>query len=167
MGFSDANWTCFPDDRRLAGYCVYFGETLVAWSSKKQAFVSRSSTESEYRELAQVASEIACIESLLKEFKFQIPQRPITWCDNISASVLASNPVYHARTKHIEIDIHFVRDKVMKKELEIRYIPTSDQIPECLNKSLTQPRFQILVDKLGVKISPLRLRGGVKNLLPC
>ena len=167
IGFSDADWACCPDDRRsVAGYCVYLGETLIAWSSKKQAVVSRSSTESEYRALAQVASEITWVESLLREFKFPLLQRSITWCDNISASALASNPVYHSRTKHIEIDIHFVRDKVIKKELEIRYIPTADQIADCLTKSLTQPRFQILVDKLGVKESPLRLRGGVKNQQP-
>ncbi|XP_062114749.1 uncharacterized mitochondrial protein AtMg00810-like [Humulus lupulus] len=165
VGYSDADWGCCPDDRRsIAGYCVYLGDSLVSWSSKKQAVVSRSSTESEYRALAHVASEITWIKSLLKEFQFKLLERPVTWCDNISASALASNPVYHARTEHIEIDVHFVRDKVLKKELEIRYIPTSDQIADCLTKSITQSRFQVLVDKLGVKISPHRLRGGVKNL---
>ncbi|XP_062119207.1 secreted RxLR effector protein 161-like [Humulus lupulus] len=165
VGYSDADWACCPDDRRsIAGYCIYFGDSLVSWSSKKQAVVSRSSTESEYRALAHVASEITWIESLLKEFCFQLPGKPITWCDNISASALTSNPVYHARTKHIEINIHFVRDKVLKKELEIRYVPTSDQIADCLTKSISHSRFQVLVDKLGVRMSPLRLRDGVKNL---
>lgn len=94
---------------------MYLGDTLVSWSSKKQAVVSRSSTESEYRALAHVSSEIAWIQSLLSEFGFPLPQTPITWCDNMGASALAMNPVYHARTKHIELDIHFVRDKVLSK----------------------------------------------------
>uniref|UniRef100_A0A803Q5F0 Reverse transcriptase Ty1/copia-type domain-containing protein n=1 Tax=Cannabis sativa TaxID=3483 RepID=A0A803Q5F0_CANSA len=108
-GFSDADWASNVDDRRyVGGYCVYLGESLVSWSSKKQSVVSRSSTESEYRALAHVSAEITWIESLLKEIKFPLPTVPITWCDNLSASALASNPMYHARTKHIELDIHYV-----------------------------------------------------------
>ncbi|KAM6562061.1 hypothetical protein CsatB_022059 [Cannabis sativa] len=136
-GFSDVDWACCVDDRRsVGGYCVYLGDTLVSWSSKKQAVVSRSSTESEYRALALVTAEITWIESLLNELSFPLPGTSITWCDNLSASALASNPVYHARTKHIELDIHFVRDKILKKELEVRYIPSSDQIADCLTKAL-------------------------------
>ncbi|XP_062075781.1 uncharacterized mitochondrial protein AtMg00810-like [Humulus lupulus] len=73
-GYSDADWACCPDDRRsVAGYCVYLGDTLVSWLSKKQAVVSRSSTESEYRALAHVAAEISWTQSLLKEFGFPLP----------------------------------------------------------------------------------------------
>ena len=69
---------------------------------------------------------------MLKELEFPLTECPITWCDNMGASALASNPVYHARTKHIELDVHFIRDKVLAKELEIRYVPTSDQVADCL-----------------------------------
>ncbi|XP_062082482.1 uncharacterized mitochondrial protein AtMg00810-like [Humulus lupulus] len=163
-GYSDADWACCPDDRKsIAGYCVYLGDTLVSWSSKKQAVVSRSSTESEYRALAHVAAEISWIQALLNEFQFPLQRTPISWCDNMGASALAANPVYHARTKHIELDVHFVRDKVLKKQLEVRYVPSSDQIADCLTKSLTHHRFHFLTDKLGVVETPLRLRGSVKK----
>ena len=126
--------------------------------------MSRSTTESEYRELAQVSAEITWIESLLREIKFSLVDKSVTWCDNTSASAIASNPVYHALTKHIELDIHFVRDKVLNKELDVRYIPSIDQIVDCMTKSLSHTRFKYLVSKLGVKSSPSRLRGGVKNV---
>ena len=85
------------------------------------------------------------------------------WCDNMSASALAANPVYHARTKHIELDVHFVRDKVLQKQIEVRYIPSHDQLADYLTKGLSPSRFQFLVDKLQVKKSPCSLRGGVKE----
>uniref|UniRef100_A0A803Q4P3 Reverse transcriptase Ty1/copia-type domain-containing protein n=1 Tax=Cannabis sativa TaxID=3483 RepID=A0A803Q4P3_CANSA len=78
-GFSDADWAFCPNDKRsIAGYCVYLGDTLVSWSSKKQAVVSRSSTESEYRALAHVAAEISWVESLLNELQFPFPSPSVT-----------------------------------------------------------------------------------------
>ena len=82
---------------------------------------------------------------------------PIIWCDSLSASALAANPVYHARTKHIEVDIHFVRDKVLVKQLDVRYIPSFDQVVDCLTKPLSHTHFQYLRDKLGVIQRPLPL----------
>ena len=141
-GFSDADWACCPDDRKsVASYCVYLGDTLISWSSKKQAVVSRSSTETENRSLAHVAAEISWVQSLLNELQFPLSSTPITWCDNLGASALAANPVYHARTKHIELDVHFIRDKVLQKLLDIRYIPSHHQVADCFTKGLTSTRF--------------------------
>uniref|UniRef100_A0A803PTI6 Reverse transcriptase Ty1/copia-type domain-containing protein n=1 Tax=Cannabis sativa TaxID=3483 RepID=A0A803PTI6_CANSA len=136
------DWACCPDDRKsISGCCVYFGETLITWSSKKQTVVAHSSTESEYRALAQITAEITWLESLVKEMRFNLPSTLVIWCDNMSAITLASNPIYHARTKHIELDVHFIRDRVLQKKVEVRHIPNQEQVADCLKKGLTHPKF--------------------------
>jgi histone deacetylase 1/2 len=166
-GYSDADWATSIDDRKsVAGQCVFLGETLVLWSSRKQKVVSRSSTESEYRALADLAAEITWVSSLLQELKLPQLRKPVLWCDNLSAKALASNPVMHARSKHIEIDVHYIRDKVLQNEITIAYVPSADQIADCLTKALTHSRFNQLRDKLGVITSPTSLRGSVREQDP-
>lgn len=149
--FADSDWASNPDDRRsTAGYCVYIGDNLVSRCSNKQHVVARSSTEAEYRALAHCTAEVTWIQSLLKELGISQQQVPIIWCDNLNASALASNPVYHARTKHIELDAHFVRDKVLDNQLKIQYIPSADQTADLLTKPMSHSRFQLLRNKLGV-----------------
>jgi hypothetical protein len=89
---------------------VFIGPNLILWSSKKQPTVSRSSTEAEYKALANGAAEAIWIESLLKELGVLQQRTPIIWCDNLGATYLTAYPVFNARTKHIEIDFHFVRE---------------------------------------------------------
>ncbi|MDV3193954.1 MAG: Ty1/Copia family ribonuclease HI [Sweet potato little leaf phytoplasma] len=89
--------------------------------------------------------------------------KPILWCDNISARALAANPVFHARTKHIEIDVHFVQDLVLNSQLDVRYIPSADQIVDCLTKPLSHSQFAHLRFKLGVAELPSRLRGDIEE----
>ena len=109
IGFSDSDWAADPDDRRsMTGYCVFFCKTLVSWCAKKQTVVSRSSTEAEYRSLAQVSCEIAWLGSLLKEIGVKLKNAPVVWVDNLSTIALASNLVLHSRTKHVELDVNFV-----------------------------------------------------------
>jgi len=156
MGYSDADWATNTDDRKsMGGQCVFLGETLVSWSSRKQKVVSRSSTESKYRALADLVAEIAWIRSLLTELKLPMLRKPILWCDNLSAKSIASNPVMHARSKHIEIDVHYIRDQVLQNEVSVAYVPTADQIADCLTKPLSHTRFNMLRDKLGMIKSPL------------
>lgn len=156
--FSDADWASNLDDRKsVAAYCVFLGESLVSWSSKKQAVVARSSTESEYR------AEIIWLQQLLSEIGISSLTPPILWCDNLSAGALAVNPVFHARTKHIEIDIHFVRDRVLQGLLDIRYVPSSGQLADCLTKPLPHSQFHTLRSKLGVLPPPSRLREDIET----
>ena len=100
--FSDANWGANSDDRRsTSGHCVFLGGNLVAWSSRKQGVVARSSTEAEYRALAHASAEILWIKSLLRELKITLPQAPVVWCDNLGVAAMAAKPVYHAGTRQV------------------------------------------------------------------
>jgi transposase InsO family protein len=152
-GYTDADWAGDPDDRRsTSGFLVYLGHNAITWSAKKQATVSRSSTESEYRALAIASAELCWVRSLLKDLGIYLSDPPILWCDNVSALAIASNPVFHARTKHIEVDFHFVRERVLRKDLVVKFVSTVDQLADIFTKSLSTHRFLELRRNLTVPV---------------
>lgn len=163
-GYSNADWDATLEDRKSTGaYCIFFGNSLISWSSKKHQTVSRSSTKSEYKALTDLAVELLWIQSLLKEISFPIQGPSILWCYNLSSQALATNHVLLAWKKHIEIDLHFIRDKVLSRKLTVRYVPSSDQLVDYLTKPLTHSSFTYFRDKLGVHAHSLpSLRGDVK-----
>jgi hypothetical protein len=107
--YSDADWAWCPDTRQsTSGYCAYHCGNLISWSSKRQHTISRSSAEGEYRGAVNAVAESCWIQQLLDELGHS-PQKSIVFCDNVNASYVSSNPVHHQRTKHVKIDLHFVR----------------------------------------------------------
>jgi histone deacetylase 1/2 len=121
---------------------VFFSSSLIAWSARKHATVSRSSTKAEYKAVANATAELIWVQSLLKELGVSQPRPPILWCDNIGATYLSANPVFHARTKHIEVDYHFVRERVSRRLLQIKFISSKDQLADIFTKPLPLPQFE-------------------------
>ncbi|CAA7057458.1 unnamed protein product [Microthlaspi erraticum] len=143
--FTDADWAGNKDDyTSTSAYVVYLGSHPVAWSSKKQTGVARSSTEAEYRALASTTSEIFWTMSLLSELGITNTTTPVIYCDNIGATYLAANPVFHSRMKHITLDYHFVRQFVQGGQLRVTHVTSDDQLANALTKPLPRTRFQSL-----------------------
>ncbi|WKA05169.1 hypothetical protein VitviT2T_023150 [Vitis vinifera] len=163
--FCDADWASDPNDRRsTSGFCVYFGSNLVTWQLKKQHTISRLSTKVEYRSLASLVAEITWLQSLLSEIKITLPTPPVIWCDNLNTVMLACNPVLHSRTKHIEFDLYFVREKVLQRKVSIQHVPSIDQVADVLTKAVSSTQFVNLRNKLKVEnLSTLSLRENVKR----
>jgi histone deacetylase 1/2 len=146
--YSDADWANDQDDRRsVSGSCIYLGPNLIVWSSKKQQLVARSSREAEYRSMANTAAELLWIQSLLGELKVQFLV-PTLLCDNLSAVALTHNPILHSRTrtKHIDLDIHFVREKVLAKQLNVLLVPAVDQLADSFTKPLYLQQIMVSLE---------------------
>lgn len=118
--YTDAdNANCSDTRRSVSGNCVYLGKNLIFWRSKKQSTVSRSSAKAEYKSMGNAVTELLWIYYLLKDLAVTIPL-PVTMCyDNQAAIQIIENPVYHERTKHLEVDCHFIRHTGFIKPVHI------------------------------------------------
>lgn len=151
--YSDADWGGCPDScRSMSGYCVFLGDKLISWSSKRHATISRYSVEAEYRGLANDIAETTWLRNFLFELLVYLPKATIVYCDNVSAVYLSHNPMQHQRTKHVEIDIHFVREKVRMGQVHVLHVPSSAQYADIFTKGLPRQVFQEFQSNLRVRL---------------
>ncbi|XP_058219284.1 secreted RxLR effector protein 161-like [Rhododendron vialii] len=142
VGFTDSDWAGSLDDRKsTSGYLFCLGTKLISWCSKKQKTVALSSAEAEYIAATDAACEAIWLRRILSDLK-QSQQQPTTiHCDNMSTIAMTKNPVFHARSKHIELRHHFIRDLVNKEEICLEFINTNDQPADILTKAVTIEKF--------------------------
>ncbi|GKC15487.1 ribonuclease H-like domain-containing protein [Tanacetum coccineum] len=160
--FSDAGWAkCVIPRKYVTGYCVFLNNSLISWKSKKQNTLSKSSTEAEYRALASVTSEVIWILKFLKDLKIKNLLPVDLHCDSNSAIKIAANLVFHERTKHLEIDLHFVREKVLKGVVKSVKVDSVNQIADVFTKGLGIIQHKFFLEKLGMyDIYQVEMKGG-------
>jgi Reverse transcriptase (RNA-dependent DNA polymerase) len=148
--YCDADWASDLDRKSISGYVVTIAGGAVAWSSKKQSTVAPSTPEAEYIAAAHVAKQVLWHRSLLKELKFPLSTPSTIFSDNQSAISIAHHPEFHARTKHIDIAFHFLRDHVQKGTIDLSYINTDFNIADIFTKPLRKPTHENFTYELGV-----------------
>lgn len=150
--YTDADYAGSVIDRRsTTGYCTFLGGNLVTWRSKKQNVVARSSAEAEFRAMAQGICELLWLKIILEDLKIKWGGPMKLYCDNKSAISIAHNPVQHDRTKHIEVDRHFIKEKLDSGLICTPYVPSQGQLADILTKGLSSPIFERIVSKLGME----------------
>ncbi|KAG7544005.1 Zinc finger CCHC-type [Arabidopsis thaliana x Arabidopsis arenosa] len=149
--FADADWgTCLDSRRSVSGVCVFLGTSLITWKSRKQDVASGSSTEAEYRSMAVATKELLWLIQMLKDLHIKVEFQAKLFCDNKSAMHIANNPVFHERTKHVEIDCHTTRDQVKYGVLKVLHVETENQLADILTKPLHPGPFHSILNRLSV-----------------
>jgi hypothetical protein len=127
-----------------------FGSGAVSWSSKKQPTFTLSSTKAKYRGATIVACEVVWLQKLLSDLGQLVDVPVVIYCDNINSILLVNNLVYHARTKHIEVHYHFIREKILAKEIDLIHVSIEDQVADIFTKALGTDKLKKFRQRLGV-----------------
>lgn len=159
--FCDGDWPACPDTRRsVSGFCIFLGDSLVGWKAKKQPVISLSSAEAKYRALSKVVAELSWTVRLLADLGVPVDLPVPVYCDNQAAIHIACNPVFHERTKHIEVDCHFARQQLLAGLISLHHVSTMAQLADIFTKPITGLHHLSILPKLGV-LPHSTLRGGV------
>jgi hypothetical protein len=162
-GYIDVDWVGSISDRRsTSGFMFSFGNVVVTQSSKKQPIVALSSTEAEYKSVEMAACEVAWLRKLLGDLGLHVDRQVVIYCDNFNSIQLVRNLVFHARTKHIEVHYHFIREKVLAGEIDLIYVSTEDQVADIFTKVLGVEKHCRFCSMLGVMELELSLKGSVE-----
>ena len=162
--FSDVDWAGDPfDHRSTTCLLVFLGPSPIFWSSKKHTTIACSSIEAKYCALATTNVEVSWLRILFKELHIFLSHVPILWCDNASRIALSTNLVFHSRMKHIEVDYHYVREKVLCHDLCVRFVSGKDNLADLFTMPLPSPSFLLQHHKLLLDTSPSCLRGDVSD----
>jgi hypothetical protein len=151
-GYTDADWAGNLSDRKsTSGYFTFVGGNLVTWRSKKQKVVALSSAEAEFRGMAKGLCELLWLRRLLSEIGFAPNSEMNLYCDNKAAIEISQNSIQHDRTKHIEIDRHFIKQNLEEKVICFPFVRSEDQLADMLTKAVSNKNFHSSLDKLGIK----------------
>ncbi|XP_017976387.1 PREDICTED: uncharacterized mitochondrial protein AtMg00810 [Theobroma cacao] len=150
-GYSDSDWAgCLDTRKSITGYCIFIGDSLVSWKSKKQSVMARNSAKAECRSMAATCREIIWLRSLMADFGINHSETVNLYSDSQSAIQISKNPVLHEKTKHIEMDCYFIRDKVLARLINPLHISTQSQLSDIFTKALQPRQFYNLLNKMNV-----------------
>ena len=160
VAYTDAEWAGDRDDRKsTSGYFTLVGGNLVTWRSKKQKVVAMSSADAEFRGVAKGITEVLWLRKLLTELGFPPKRSCELYCDNQAAINISENPVQHDRTKHVEVDRHFIKEKLEAQVIKLPHVKSKDQLADILTKTVGTQFFEEVLCKLGVGDPTTQLEG--------
>ena len=151
-GYCDADWAGDVQERRsTTGYVFFVGKGVVSWNCRKQPTIALSTTEAEYMATSQCTKEAIWIRKLMEDVGYVQEEAMPIMCDNQGCIALAKNPKHHSRTKHIDVQHHFIREKLEQGIIALKYCPTQAMVADVLTKALARPRHEMLREAMGLK----------------
>jgi hypothetical protein len=152
QGYTDSDWArSAMDMKSTSGFFFTLGSAMVSWCSRKQTYVAFSTAEAEYIALSVAVYEVVWLCKLLADLFGHVLDSTVIHCDNQSCVKLLENPMFHDKSKHIEIKYHYIQDMVHRKAVLVQYLPTNEQVADVLTKPLTRTKFKYFLDRPGVE----------------